>query len=103
MYAIIENGGKQYKVAEGDVVKVELLPNEVNSAIELDKVIAIENEGQLSIGNPYVAGAKVSATVLEHGKGKKVVVFRYKPKKNIRKKNGHRQPFTALKIEKIMA
>ncbi len=103
MYAIIESGGKQYKVAEGDVVKVELLPNEVNSAIELDKVIAIENEGQLSIGNPYVAGAKVSATVLEHGKGKKVVVFRYKPKKNIRKKNGHRQPFTALKIEKIMA
>ena len=79
MYAIIESGGKQYKVAEGDVVKVELLPNEVNSAIELDKVIAIENEGQLSIGNPYVAGAKVSATVLEHGKGKKVVVFRYKP------------------------
>ena len=103
MYAIIESGGKQYKVAEGDVVKVELLPNEVNSAIELDKVIAIENEGQLSIGNPYVAGAKVSATVLEHGKGKKVVVFRYKPKKNIRKKNGHRQPFTALKIKKIMA
>lgn len=103
MYAIIESGGKQYKVAEGDVVKVELLPNEVNSAIELDKVIAIENEGQLSIGNPYVAGVKVSATVLEHGKGKKVVVFRYKPKKNIRKKNGHRQPFTALKIEKIMA
>ena len=103
MYAIIESGGKQYKVAEGDVVKVELLPNEVNSAIELDKVIAIENEGQLSIGNPYVAGVKVSATVLEHGKGKKVVVFRYKPKKNIRKKNDHRQPFTALKIEKIMA
>ena len=103
MYAIIESGGKQYKVAEGDVVKVELLPNEVNSAIELDKVIAIENEGQLSIGNPYVAGAKVSATVLEHGKCKKVVVFRYKHKKNIRKKNGHRQPFTALKIEKIMA
>ena len=103
MYAIIESGGKQYKDAEGDVVKVELLPNEVNSAIELDKVIAIENEGQLSIGNPYVAGVKVSATVLEHGKGKKVVVFRYKPKKNIRKKNGHRQPFTALKIEKIMA
>ena len=103
MYAIIESGGKQYKVAEGDVVKVELLPNEVNSAIELDKVIAIANEGQLSIGNPYVAGVKVSATVLEHGKGKKVVVFRYKPKKNVRKKNGHRQPFTALKIEKIMA
>ncbi len=103
MYAIIESGGKQYKVAEGDVVKVELLPNEVDSAIELDKVIAIENEGQLSIGNPYLAGAKVSATVVEHGKGKKVIVFRYKPKKNIRKKNGHRQPFTALKIEKIMA
>ena len=85
------------------MVKVELLPNEVDSAIELDKVIAIENEGQLSIGNPYLAGAKVSATVVEHGKGKKVIVFRYKPKKNIRKKNGHRQPFTALKIEKIMA
>ena len=103
MYAIIETGGKQYKVAEGEIVRVELLEAEVDATVEIDRVIAIENEGNLTIGSPYVEGAKVSATVVEHGKGKKVVVFHYKPKKNIRKKNGHRQPYTALKIESIMA
>ncbi|MDD2569143.1 MAG: 50S ribosomal protein L21 [Clostridia bacterium] len=103
MYAIIESGGKQYKVAEGDVVRVELLKAEVGETIELDRVLAINGDAGMQLGNPVVEGAKVSAKVIEHGKGKKVVVFRYKAKKNVRKKNGHRQPFTALEIQKINA
>ena len=103
MYAIIETGGKQYKVAEGDTLRVELLQGEPEQNIEIEKILAIENNGQMTIGAPYVEGAKVVCKVVEHGKAKKVVVFHYKPKKNIRKKNGHRQPFTKLQIEKIMA
>lgn len=103
MYAIIETGGKQFKVAKDDVVRVELLDAEVGSTIEIDQVLAVGEGADLKIGNPTVAGAKVSAKVLEHGKAKKVVVFHYKPKKNIRKKNGHRQPFTALQILEINA
>ena len=103
MYAIIETGGKQYKVAEGDIIRVELLDAEVGSTVELDQVFAVGNGESLKVGNPTVAGAKVALKVLEHGKNKKVVVFHYKPKKNIRKKNGHRQPFTKLQVEKINA
>ena len=87
MYAIIETGGKQFKVAKDDVLNVELLNADVD----------------LKVGNPTVEGAKVTAKVLEHGKAKKIVVFHYKPKKNIRKKNGHRQPFTKLQIVEINA
>ena len=103
MYAIIESGGKQYKVAEGDVVRVELLQAEVGETIELDRVLAVSDDAGMKIGSPVVEGAKVAAKVVEHGKGKKVVVFHYKAKKNVRKKNGHRQPFTALEIQKINA
>ena len=103
MFAIIETGGKQYKVAEGDFIKVELLKAEPESTVEIDKVIAIHDGGSLTAGTPYVENAKVSCTVVEHGKAKKVIVFKYKPKKNIRVKNGHRQPFTKLQVEKIMA
>lgn len=103
MFAIIETGGKQYKVAEGDVIQVELLKAEAESEIEIDKVIALYDGEKLTAGTPYLAEAKVSCKVLEHGKAKKVVVFKYKAKKNIRTKNGHRQPFTKLQIEKIMA
>ncbi len=103
MYAIIETGGKQYKVAEGDVLRVELLDAEEAGEMEITKVIAVEKEGKLEVGKPYVEGAKVSCKVLGHGKGKKVIVFRYKAKKNQRVKNGHRQPFTKLQVEKIMA
>ncbi len=103
MYAIIETGGKQYKVAEGDVLRVELLDAEVGDVVTDAKVLAVgEGEG-LQIGDPTVAGASVSLKVLEHGKGKKVVVFHYKPKKNIRKKNGHRQPYTKVQVEAINA
>ncbi len=103
MYAIIETGGKQYKVAEGDILRVELLKAEEASEMEINKVIAVEKEGKLEFGKPYLEGAKVFCKVLSHGKGKKVVVFRYKPKKNQRVKNGHRQPFTKIQVEKIMA
>ncbi|MCL2677864.1 MAG: 50S ribosomal protein L21 [Clostridiales bacterium] len=103
MYAIIQTGGKQYKVAEGDVIKVELLNLEPEQTVEIERVLAVMNGEAATIGNPLVPGAKVSCTVLGHGKGKKVIVFKYKPKKNIRKKNGHRQPFTQLRIEKIFA
>lgn len=103
MYAIIETGGKQFKVAKDDVVRVELLNAEVGSTIEIDRVLAVGEGAEIKVGNPTVSGAKVSAKVLEHGKAKKVVVFHYKPKKNIRKKNGHRQPFTALQILDINA
>ena len=103
MYAIIQTGGKQYKVAEGDVIKVELLDVEAEQSLEIDRVLAIVDGETATIGNPLVEGAKVSCKVLGHGKGKKVVVFKYKAKKNIRKKNGHRQPFTQLQIEKILA
>ena len=101
MFAIIETGGKQYKVAEGDIIRVELLKDEPESTVEIDKVVAIFDGESLTAGTPYVENAKVTCTVLEHGKAKKIVVFKYKAKKNIRVKKGHRQPFTKLQIEKI--
>lgn len=103
MYAIIETGGKQYRVSEGDVINVELLAADVDSTVEIDRVLAVGEGENIQVGSPVVAGAKVVLKVLEHGKGKKVIVFHYKPKKNIRKKNGHRQPFTKVQIEKILA
>jgi large subunit ribosomal protein L21 len=103
MYALIETGGKQYKVREGDNLFVELLPNEPGEIVEVDKVLAVEQEGRLNIGAPTVEGAKVMLKVLRHGKGKKIIVFKYKPKKNYRRKTGHRQPFTEVLVEKIEA
>lgn len=103
MYAIIETGGKQYKVAEGDVLRVEKLSVEAEQTVEIDKVLAVSKDGALTVGAPVVEGAKVVLKVLEQGKGKKVVVFKYKAKKNIRKKQGHRQPFTKVVVEKIEA
>ena len=103
MFAIIETGGKQYKVAQGDVINVELLNVEADSTIEIDKVLAINDGTELKVGTPYVEGAKVACKVLEHGKGKKVIVFRYKAKKNERTKNGHRQPYTKLEITSLVA
>jgi large subunit ribosomal protein L21 len=99
MYAIIETGGKQYQVSKGDIIRVELLDAEVDSTIEIDKVLAYHDGKKLHIGMPFVEGKKISCKVLEHGKGKKIVVFRYKAKKNVRVKKGHRQPYTKLQIE----
>lgn len=103
MYAIIETGGKQYKVAEGDTLFVEKLSATAGETIEFDKVLLVSGENGVKIGDPIVKGATVSARVEEHGRGKKVVVFKYKPKKNYSRKQGHRQPFTKVTIEKINA
>lgn len=102
MYAIIATGGKQYKVAEGDVIRVEKLGVEAGEAYTFDQVLAVSNDG-LKIGNPVVEGATVEATVVENGKAKKVIVYKYKRKSGYHKKNGHRQQYTAVKIEKINA
>ncbi len=102
MYAIIATGGKQYKVAEGDVIRVEKLGVEEGSAFTFDQVLAVNN-GELVVGNPTVAGATVSATVMGDGKAKKVIVYKYKRKTGYHKKNGHRQAYTQVKIDKINA
>ena len=100
MYAIIATGGKQYKVSEGDIIRVEKLGKADGEAVTFDQVIAL-NDGELKVGTPTVTGASVSASVLKEGKAKKVIVYKYKPKKGHHKKNGHRQQFTEVKIEKI--
>lgn len=102
MYAVIETGGKQYRVQEGDVVFVEKLDVEEGTNIDFDKVLLVSNEGDVAAGKPYVDGAKVIASVLEQGKGKKIIVFKYKAKKNYKRKQGHRQPYTKVKIENIV-
>ena len=101
MYAIIETGGKQYKVSEGDVIKVEKLAAEAGTAYAFDKVLVVSGDNGVSVGAPYVAGAKVGATVIGDGKAKKVIIYKYKSKKGFQKKKGHRQPYTMLKIDSI--
>ena len=103
MYAIIETGGKQYKVAAGDVVFVEKLDVEAESEVVFDKVIAIAGDDGIKVGAPYVDGAAVTAKVLKNGKGKKIYVMTYKPKKNEKRKLGHRQPYTKVEIAAINA
>ena len=103
MYAVLATGGKQYRVQEGDVIYVEKLIADVDSTVELNEVLAVETEGGIKIGTPVVEGAKVIAKVAAQGKAKKVIVFKYKSKKDYRRKNGHRQPYTKLVIEKIEA
>ncbi|MDO5301324.1 MAG: 50S ribosomal protein L21 [Tissierellia bacterium] len=98
MYAVIETGGKQYTVHQGDVLKVEKLNAEVGDEVTFDKVLYIGGEGQAQVGRPYVEGKTVSAKVLKQDKAKKVIVYKYKPKKNERKKKGHRQPYTLVEI-----
>ena len=102
MYAIIATGGKQYKVAEGDIIKVEKLGVEAGETYTFDQVLAVGGE-KLVIGTPTVEGATVTGSVVENGRGKKVVVYKYKRKTGYHKKNGHRQQYTAVKINKINA
>ena len=102
MYAIIKTGGKQYKVEEGDVIRVEKLSAKEGEEIVLDQVLMIGDK-TVKVGDPTVSGASVKATVMGEGKEKKVIVYRYKPKTGYHKKNGHRQPFTQLKIDQIIA
>ena len=102
MYAVVKTGGKQYRVQEGDVLFVEKLDVAVDSTVELTEVLAVGGE-TLKVGAPLVECAKVVAKVLAQGKAKKVTVFKYKRKKDYRRKNGHRQPYTKLVVEKIEA
>ena len=101
MYAIIEACGKQYKVAEGDVVFFEKLDAEEGKKVTFDKVILVSDDKKVQVGNPYVKGIKVEGKVVSHGKGKKILVYKYKAKKNYRRTQGHRQPYTKVEITNI--
>ena len=103
MHAIIETGGKQYKVTEGDTLFIEKLEAEAGQAITVDKVLAILDGDKATFGAPVVEGASVAATVVKNGKGKKVRIFKYNPKKGYRKRQGHRQPYTKVQIGAIQA
>ncbi|APC41334.1 MULTISPECIES: 50S ribosomal protein L21 [Clostridium] len=103
MYAVVVTGGKQYRVQEGDVLFVEKLNAEVETTIELNEVLAVGKEDGLIVGKPVVEGAKVVAKVLAQGKAKKIIVFKFKRKLDYRKKQGHRQSYTKIQIEKIEA
>ena len=103
MYAVIETGGKQYRVQEGDVLYVEKLEAEAGDTVTVDQVLLLEKDGAYQIGTPVVAGASAVLKVMEHGKGEKIIVFKYKAKKNYRKKQGHRQPYTKVVVEALQA
>ena len=103
MYAVIETGGKQYRVQEGDVLTIEKLNVGAGEKVEFDKVLVLAKEGDLKVGAPYVEGAKVFGEVVENGKGQKVIIYKYKSKKDYRKKQGHRQPYTKVEITAINA
>lgn len=102
LHAIIETGGKQYRVGEGDIVFIEKLDVEAGAEVTFDKVLAVVGDGTTTIGTPVVEGAKVTAKVVKNGKGKKIHIFKYKPKKGYRKRQGHRQPYTQVQIETIV-
>ncbi len=101
MYAIIETGGKQYRVEEGETIFIEKVKAADGEVVAFEKVLMISGDEGLTVGRPYIENAKVEATILKTGKQKKVIIFKYKAKKDYRKKQGHRQPFTQVKIDKI--
>jgi large subunit ribosomal protein L21 len=103
MYAIIETGGKQYRVSEGDVLIVEKLNADEGETVEFDRVLTVVKDGEVNVGKPLISGAKVTGKVVAQGKGKKILVFKYKAKANYRKRQGHRQPYTKVLVEKIEA
>ena len=103
MYAIIKTGGKQYRVSEGDVITIEKLEATANDSVTFEDVLTVVNDGDVKVGAPLVDGAKVTGTVLEQGKAKKILVFKYKAKSNYRRRQGHRQPFTTVEITAINA
>ncbi|MBK6431833.1 MAG: 50S ribosomal protein L21 [Anaerolineae bacterium] len=102
MFAIVETGGKQYKVKAGDVIEVELLPVAPGDTIELGRVLLVADGDEVKVGTPVVTGASVKATVLQETKGRKEIVFMYRPKKRIRQKTGHRQKYTQLRVDEIV-
>ena len=103
MYAVIVTGGKQFRVQEGDVIYVEKLAANVGEGVPVDQVLLVEKDGAVTVGTPLVAGAKAVLKVLEHGKGEKIIVFKFKSKKNYRRKQGHRQPYTKVLVEALQA
>jgi len=103
MFAVIKTGGKQYRVAPGDVLRVETLDGDKGSNVEFSDVLLVDNDGDVKVGAPTVDGAKVTAEIVSHGRGKKVLVFKHKRRKSYRKLNGHRQNYTELKIKDISA
>ncbi len=102
MYAIIATGGKQYRVSQGDVIYVEKIDQDVDSTLSFD-VLMVENDGNVKVGSPLVAGAKVEGKVLAQVKGEKIIIYKYKSKKNYHRKAGHRQPYTKVEITAINA
>jgi large subunit ribosomal protein L21 len=103
MYALIETGGKQYRVAKDEVIFIEKLDVAEGETVTFEKVLFVSKDGQVQIGSPLVSNAKVTGKVKKHGRDKKIIVFKYKPKKNYKKKQGHRQSFTSVVIENIEA
>jgi large subunit ribosomal protein L21 len=103
MFAVVETGGKQYKVEPESVIRVEKLEGEKGDEITMENILAVESKGEMKVGNPYVKNARVKAEIVNQGKGKKIVVFKYKPKKRIRVKTGHRQHYTTLRVKEIIA
>ncbi|MFI3114596.1 MAG: 50S ribosomal protein L21 [Clostridia bacterium] len=103
MYAILVTGGKQYKVSEGDVIYIEKLAKEANDTVEFTNILMVNTDKGLTVGTPSVSGAKVTGKVIKNGKAKKINIFKYKPKKGYRKRQGHRQPYTKIEITAIKA
>jgi large subunit ribosomal protein L21 len=102
MYAVIRSGGKQYRVAPGQKIRLEVLAGEVGTKVELDNVLLVENDGNIQVGSPLVANAKVEATVIERDRAKKILVFKKKRKKQFRRTHGHRQGYTSVRIDNII-
>ena len=102
MFAVIKTGGKQYKVAPGEIIKVEKLPGEAGEPVEIEEVLLVAGEGEPRVGTPMVPGAKVKATILEQGRAKKIIIFKKKRRKNYKRKRGHRQYYTVLRIDEIV-
>jgi large subunit ribosomal protein L21 len=103
MYAVVAAGGKQYKVREGDTLRVEKIPGDVGSAVAFDKVLMYSDGETVSVGQPVLENVAVTGHIIEQGKAKKIIVFKYKRRKRYRRKQGHRQQFTAVKIDSIQA
>lgn len=101
MYAVFETGGKQYRVQEGDVLFIEKVAGNEGESLNFDKVLLVSNGEEVKVGKPYVDGVSVTGNIVEHGKARKIIVYKFKRKKDYRKKQGHRQPYTKVRIEKI--
>ncbi len=102
MYAVIATGGKQYKVSTGEILRIEKIPGEIGDTVALDRVLMVAEGDDVTIGSPVVDNAVVNASIVEQAKAKKILVFKYKRRKRYRRKQGHRQPFTAIKIDNIV-